>query len=175
MMAARFNFGTIHSLPTVPKFEVLPASRLPASLPRRSRAKTSGVFAALVEGALAYLHADPVAVSQRPFVFERTNPPAFTCWPALDPLLEKARLLVFVDGARILSMARQKKFLAYKGVTLYRALKGNTEYSCWYTLIPNKQVEDGDNVFDVRRLPRKYRHGLKLELDLSAAEAAPSA
>jgi hypothetical protein len=72
-------------------------------------------------------------------------------------------------------MARQKKFLAYKGVTLYRALKGNSEYSCWYTLIPNKQVEDGDDVFDIRRFPRTYRHGPKLELDLSAAEAAPSA
>jgi hypothetical protein len=39
----RFDLGTIHSLPTVPKFEALPASRLPASLPRRSRAKTSRV------------------------------------------------------------------------------------------------------------------------------------
>jgi hypothetical protein len=72
-------------------------------------------------------------------------------------------------------MARQKKFLVYKNVTLYHAKKGNTEYSCWYTLIPNKQVEDGDGVFDIRKLPRRYRHGQELELNLSAARAAASA
>jgi hypothetical protein len=72
-------------------------------------------------------------------------------------------------------MARQRKFLIYKDVTLYRAKKGNREYRYWYTLIPNKQVEDGDGVFDVRRLPRRYRDGQELELDLSAARAAASA
>jgi hypothetical protein len=72
-------------------------------------------------------------------------------------------------------MARQKKFLVYKNVTLYRAKKGSTEYSNWYALTPNKQVEDGDSVFDIRRLPRGYRNGHELELDLSAARAPASA
>ncbi|WP_315704008.1 MULTISPECIES: hypothetical protein [unclassified Bradyrhizobium] len=72
-------------------------------------------------------------------------------------------------------MARQKKFLVYKNVTLYRAKKGSREYSSWYALIPNKQVEDGDGVFDIRRLPRGYRNGQELELDLSAARAPESA
>ncbi len=72
-------------------------------------------------------------------------------------------------------MARQKKFLVHKNVTLYRAKKGSREYTDWYTLIPNKQVEDGDGVFDIRRLPKRYRNGEKLELDLSAATAPASA
>jgi hypothetical protein len=72
-------------------------------------------------------------------------------------------------------MAKQKKFLAYKGVTLYVALKDDREYAPWYALTPNTQVEGADNVFDIRRLPKKYRRGLKLELDLSEARAAPSA
>ena len=46
---ARFNLGTIHRLPTVSKFEALPALRLSGSLARRCRAKTSRVFDALVE------------------------------------------------------------------------------------------------------------------------------
>jgi hypothetical protein len=50
--------------------------------------------------------------------------------------------------------------------------KSNVECSCWYTLIRNKQVEDGDGVFDIRQLPRRYRHGQELELDLSTAKAA---
>ena len=72
-------------------------------------------------------------------------------------------------------MARQKKFLVHKNVTLYRAKKGSSEYNNWYTLIPNKQVEDGDGVLDIRRLPKRYRNGEKLELDLSAATAPASA
>jgi hypothetical protein len=72
-------------------------------------------------------------------------------------------------------MARQKKFLVHKNVTVYRAKKGSAEYTNWYTLIPNKQVEDGDGVFDIRRLPKRYRNGQELELDLSAARAPASA
>ena len=39
----RFDLGTIHGLPTVPKFEAFPASRLSASLASRCRAKASRV------------------------------------------------------------------------------------------------------------------------------------
>jgi hypothetical protein len=39
----RFDLGTIHGLPTVPKFEAVPASRLSASLASVCRGKAGGV------------------------------------------------------------------------------------------------------------------------------------
>jgi hypothetical protein len=67
-------------------------------------------------------------------------------------------------------MARQKRFLSYKGVVLYET----RDSTYWYALIPNTDNVGGGN-FDIRRLPRRYRQGQKIELDLSAAEAPPSA
>jgi hypothetical protein len=73
-------------------------------------------------------------------------------------------------------MARQKAFLKYKGMTIYRALKGNAEGTLWYTQIQNHQVEEeGNGCFDIRLLPRKYRRGLDIEPDFSGARAPPSA
>jgi len=71
-------------------------------------------------------------------------------------------------------MARQKAFLKYKGITIYRALKGNAALSLCYTQIQNHQAEEG-YVFDIRLLPKKYRRGLDIEPDFSEARAPPSA
>jgi hypothetical protein len=72
-------------------------------------------------------------------------------------------------------MARQRAFLKFKNVTLYRALKGNSEMTFWYTRTQNNQVEGSADSFDIRRLPKKYRHGLDIEPDYSGAVAPPSA
>jgi hypothetical protein len=72
-------------------------------------------------------------------------------------------------------MARQKIFLKYKDIKLYRGLKGNEEIDVFYTRIQNNQVEGGYDWFDIRRLPRKYRRGLDITPDYSGARAPPSA
>lgn len=69
-------------------------------------------------------------------------------------------------------MARQKLFLNYKGVKLYRGLKGNVEQSFGYTKKQNNQIEGGYDWFDIRRLPKKYRGGLEIEPSYSNAFTA---
>ena len=71
-------------------------------------------------------------------------------------------------------MARQKLFLNYKNVKLYRGLKGNVEQSFGYTKRQNHQIEGGEEWFDLRRLPRRYRGGLDIEPDYSSAYTATS-
>jgi hypothetical protein len=69
-------------------------------------------------------------------------------------------------------MARQKLFLNYNGVRLYRGLKGNVEQSFGYTKKQNNQIEGGYDWFDIRRLPKKYRSGLDINPSYSTAFTA---
>jgi hypothetical protein len=69
-------------------------------------------------------------------------------------------------------MARQKHFLNYKSVRLYRGLKGNVEQRFAYTKKPNNQIEGGYDWFDIRRVPRKYRSGLDIDPNYSSAFSA---
>ena len=69
-------------------------------------------------------------------------------------------------------MARQKLFLNYKSVKLYRGLKGNVEQNFAYTKKPNNQIEGGYDWFDIRRVPRKYRSGLDIDPSYSTAFSA---
>ena len=69
-------------------------------------------------------------------------------------------------------MARQKRFLNYKSVKLYRGLKGNVEQNFAYTKKPNNQIEGGYDWFDIRRVPRKYRRGLDIDPSYSTAFSA---
>jgi hypothetical protein len=65
-------------------------------------------------------------------------------------------------------MARQKKFLSYKGVDLYRAKKGNVEKSVFFALLPNQEVEGHVGFyFDIRLIPQRYRSGFDLSRYLS--------
>src|SRR5215467_8053718 len=72
-------------------------------------------------------------------------------------------------------MAKQKAFLRFKDVMLYRALKGNREMTFWYTRKQNNQVEGSHDCFNIRRLPKSYRRGMDVVPDYSGAVAAPSA
>jgi len=69
-------------------------------------------------------------------------------------------------------VARQKLFLNYKSVKLYRGLKGNVEQNFAYTKKPNNQIEGGYDWFDIRRVPRKYRSGLDIDPSYSTAFSA---
>jgi hypothetical protein len=69
-------------------------------------------------------------------------------------------------------VARQKLFLNYKSVKLYRGLKRNVEQNFAYTKKPNNQIEGGYDWFDIRRVPRKYRSGLDIDPSYSTAFSA---
>ena len=66
-------------------------------------------------------------------------------------------------------MSRQKLFLNYKSIKLYRGLKGNVEQAFGYTKKQNHQIEGGYDWFDIRRVPKKYRSGLDIEPSYSSA------
>jgi hypothetical protein len=69
-------------------------------------------------------------------------------------------------------MAKQKLFLNYKSIKLYRGLKGNVEQRFGYTKKQNNQIEGGHDWFDIRRLPKKYRSGLDIAPDYSSSFTA---
>lgn len=72
-------------------------------------------------------------------------------------------------------MARQKAFLKYKDITLYRGLKADGELDFIYTRKRNNYVEGGDGWFEITRLPKKYWRGLDIIPDYSGARAPASA
>jgi hypothetical protein len=57
---------------------------------------------------------------------------------------------------------RRRPLLDHKDVKIYEAFKGAKVLRGSYALLPN-QDEGSDKVFDVGRLPRKYRSGLLIE------------
>jgi hypothetical protein len=68
--------------------------------------------------------------------------------------------LSFGSTTQELSVKKTNPFLRHKGVDIYESFKGSESYRWWYGLGPRLQVEGSDEVFDVRRLPKKYRSGL---------------
>ena len=53
-------------------------------------------------------------------------------------------------------MARQSAFLNYKGIKIYRALKGNSELTFWYSRIQNNQAEGGYELCFIARTSGRF-------------------
>jgi hypothetical protein len=58
---------------------------------------------------------------------------------------------------------RRGPLVQHKGVRIYEAFKKERSLDWCYALAPNCQAEGSDKVFDIRRLPMKYRSGLVIE------------
>ena len=58
---------------------------------------------------------------------------------------------------------RRGPLVQHKRVRIYEAFKGERSLNWCYALVPNCQAEGSDKVFDIRRLPMKYRSGLVIE------------